>query len=69
MTFTALLNAVACPLVFNPQPKTVPSARSARQWLSPAAIAITLVAPGGTLVWPAVLLPHAKTVPSSRSAS
>src|SRR6266446_6911554 len=44
-----------------PQLVTGPLRRSARLWSPPAATAVTLVRPVGTLVWLAVFRPHATT--------
>src|ERR1035441_3461388 len=46
-----------------PQAATVPSARIARLWESPAPTAMAFVTPGGTRDWPLELLPQAVTVP------
>src|SRR5438552_12490363 len=48
---------------FVPQFVTEPLLSSARLWSPPAATAMTLVRPVGTLVWLAVFRPHATTVP------
>jgi hypothetical protein len=69
------------PELLSPQAQTVPSERSARLRLSPAAIAVTLIRPVtcvGFLLgeevtvprpsWPSLFAPQAQTVPSERSA-
>src|ERR1017187_7522349 len=55
-------------LVLSPQATTVPSRRSARLWLPPAAIATTLLRLAGTEICPRLLSPQPITVPSERRA-
>src|SRR5437660_11351715 len=52
-----------------PHATTVPSPRSARLQLSPPAIAITLLKPGGTMHCLCWLLPHAATGPMVSKAT
>ncbi len=72
------------PLLFKPQAATVPSSKSAKPWLEPAAMAfaslpesapVIITACGNWLPyvvplpsWPKVLMPQEATVPSEQSA-
>src|SRR5262245_16067082 len=68
MTADSPAGTLACPMRFNPQATTEPSAFSAKLWLCPAAIATTLVTPAGIPAKPLLVLPQVTTVPSVRNA-
>src|SRR5438876_9386778 len=58
------------PSEFEPQATTVPLLSKAKPKYPPAAIAVTLLKPGGMFVWPETgLLPQTATVPSALRAT